>query len=186
MIKPVTDLNALKKAFSNIFTSANPFEAAATSELSARVVLYPTNLYYLDEEQFRALMAAITILDEAKFYISFTELKDAPFTAGGPKGEIANWECEKLTYEEYLSIDLFMENAIYSASGTWGILLSHELHALFVSSDGFWNNFSKNYRNWKRDIQDFVKLWERWKVNRGVDISWLPTLLNHLTVIWRD
>jgi hypothetical protein len=64
---------------------------------------------------------------------------------------------------------------------TWGILISHEDHALVVSDDRFWGGFSRAYPTWGDDREQFVATWREYG-RSGVDVAWLGPFLDHLTL----
>ena len=187
MIRPTTDTERLREAFYRVFKSRDPFSPAGRNEFPVRVVLYETDMYGLEEKQFAALMGAIHECGEREFFISMVETEADPFRLDTwNKGEHAHWVCEEpVTFEEYVKLNLFIENAIYSSSGAWGVLLSHELHALLVCQQSFWEAFAKRYPNWKQDLEQFVELWRYHEKERGIDVSWLGPLIAYLIPVPR-
>jgi hypothetical protein len=183
MIKPTTNLDQLRTAFYSVFKSSNPFAPVGQERMSIKAIIYPTNVYYLESDQFQALIKTLIDFGEDEFFISLTELESDPFeTTTLNTGEDKHWICQTSTFDEYINIELFVENAIYSSKGTWGILLSHESHALFVCTQPFWKVFQKQYPSWKGDLRQFIDLWHTYHKERGINIDWLQPLLNHLTV----
>lgn len=177
MIKHTSATGELRKAFYRVFKSRNAFSAAGREEFPVRVVLYPTYGYYLEANQFRALVSALHEYDEEKFFISMIEAEPEPRNWGQ---EFTHWECENPTLDEYMNLELFLENSIYSSSGSWGILVSHEDHALLVCQHPFWSIFEKYYPAWKQDLEQFNERWQRLKMEKGIDVEWLKPLLSHL------
>lgn len=176
-------INAISKhdartAFDRIFTDTDPFKPAIRNDVAIRTILYPTVPYFLSAGQYQALTNALSSSRHAEFYVLQTEI-DA--MSSGSLVESGQWLVKDLSYEEYLKLDLFVENALISADGEWGILLSHESHAVFASSKRFWDSFSARYDN-SGDKKAFIGLWENLSKTRGVDISWLAGLLSSLTV----
>lgn len=178
MIRRVTETKVLSQAYNRIFKSLNPFSPAVQIEVPVRRVLYPTYGYHLDANQYQALTKALIDCGEKEFYISILEYErkyNGPFTEGD------HWVCELSNYLEYAELPIVLENALYSTNGMWGILISHELHALLACHPRFWEAFRKYYPNWKQDQDRFV---EEWKYNHntyGSDISWLDDFLDSLT-----
>lgn len=179
MIKQTNDTARLREAFYRVFRSRDPFSAAGHEELPVRVVLYPTYGYYLETQQFQALIGALHDCGEREFFISMVEAEPEP--RNWDSKEFTHWVCEKPTLEEYMSIGVFIENALYSPSGSWGILLSHEDHALLVCQPSFWDAFQSRYPNWRQDLEQFIELWRFHEKERDVDVGWLEPLLDHLT-----
>lgn len=182
MIKPATDIRQLREAFYKVFKSQSPFTPAGQEEFHVRMVLYPTNVYYLKVKQFQALMGAVYESGEREFFISLVETETDPFSSQSWNTEwYSHWMCEAPTFEEYMNVDLPIENAIYSVNGSWGVLVSHECHALLVCKPSFWDAFQSQYPDWRQDKEQFIELWHFHEKERGVDISWLQPLLTHLT-----
>jgi hypothetical protein len=177
MIERITDTTGLRSLFYSVFDSRSPFVAAGRPEFPVRAVLYPTWSYHLDERQFQAFKAALDAKGEDAFIYSTVE--------GEPEervwtGAWEHWRCSDLTLDEYWHTGIPIESAHYSARGEWGILLSHEDHALLVCDHRFWDAFRRFYPTWRDDRTDFVALWREHERN-GVDISWLQPFLDHLT-----
>lgn len=182
MIKHTTDTSPLKEAFYKAFKSPKPFAPVGQEQMVVKAVLYPTNVYYLELDQFNALTTALKICGENEFFISLTETESDLFEkATFDDGEYKHWICKMTDFEEYMSIDLFMENAIYSSKGTWGVLMSHESHALLVCDESFWNEFQKSYPDWEDNLKEFTNLWQTYNSERGVNIEWLQPFISHLT-----
>lgn len=174
MIIPILEKrNELKKIYNKVFDSYDPFAPAVSTMFSVKAVLFPTDSYHLTLEQFGALIHALSIQRENEFYISEIEYSLDPFI----KGE--HWFCSQLRFEEYTNLPIGVENAVYSTNGNWGIVLSHELHALLVCHKPFWDAFRKKYTNWKNDKIEFLNYWDGIK-SEGVNINWLPDFLDNI------
>jgi len=70
-------------------------------------------------------------------------------------------------------LPLTLENALYSREGRWGVLISHEMHALIAGSEGFMNALTKQYPGWTNDVQ---LLREAWAGNPNGE--WLEAIVN--------
>lgn len=175
MIKSITDTTRLHEAYHRVFRSRDPFTPAGQPEMPVRVILFPTDNYRLTAEQFRALTNTLLDCGEREFFVSEIEVEPDPFDAGD------HWICEEPSFSEYTDLLIVIENALYSSSGSWGILLSHELHALLVCRQSFWDAFKKRYPNWKRDQDEFIESWQYNEKELGSDVKWLKPFLAHLT-----
>jgi hypothetical protein len=173
MIEKITHAKNLEKACSRVFSSTDPFSSAAQSHLPVKAVIYPTYGYYLTELQFNALIYANKAMGSNEFFISQVEYG---YNNSFVEGE--HWRCIDPSFKEYSEVSIGLENAIYSVDGTWGILISHEDHALWASSVEFWGAFKSHYPDW---IKDYFSFLEKWK-NLTVDKNWLKDFLNGLTV----
>ncbi len=156
MIQKLQDSSKVQSYIASVFRSTDPFSDAAIESLPVRAVLYPTYGYHLDERQFKALLHAVEENGQDEFFISQVEIKE---TDRFP--DDWNWRCIRPSYTEYLDLPLVVENAIYSANGSWGILVSHEDHALLVCDHNFWYAFVNCYSDWEEDFIQFVEYWKQ-------------------------
>gem|GEM_PF-2936576 len=93
-----------------------------------------------------------------------------------------HWELlENVTFEQYQQIPLVMENALYSSSGKWGVMVSHEDHAVIGGTQDFIERFKLHYPNWNEDFAVFEEKWRLNQQNYGSNIEWLPGFIRHLT-----
>ncbi len=179
MIRSLKDKNLAKMAFEELFSSTNPFEPAGRTDLPVRVVLFPTDSYHLQSDQFEALIRAARNCNELSLFVS--ELESAnPFDLTS-RWKREHWEATNPTFEEYSSLPLGIENALYSENGTWGVLLSHELHGLLVCTEQFWQVFRDRYSKYHNDFQEFINYWERIRDEAQTDTNWLDLFVTHLT-----
>jgi hypothetical protein len=173
MIVQEYNTSVLKKVYSKIFRSTDPFFDAGQSNYPIKAVIYPTYGYYLTKDQFDALMYANKSIGSNEFFISEIEYRPQdPFIVGN------HWKCINPSFEEYYQISIAIENAVYSVDAAWGFLISHEDHALLVSTVEFWDVFKKKYSSWMEDYNAFLVYWNNVEVGK----IWLKDFLNGLTV----
>jgi len=175
MIKQADKPSLLSQIFHYVFRSYNPFTSAGQLNMPVRIVLYPTYGYYLNSEQFQALTSTLNDCGEQEFFISEVEAEPDPFVTS------YHWVCKSPSFSEYMNLSLSTENALYSANGLWGILVSHEDHALLVCQPNFARFFQAHYSHWKQDLEKFVQNWQQNEKELGSDIRWLEEFLNHLS-----
>jgi hypothetical protein len=178
MIRPVTNTQRLKNIFYQVFNSRDPFSPVAQEMFPIRVILFPTIVHHLEPRQFQALLEAARKTGDEKFYISMLEFE--PEERNWDGSEFTHWECERPTIEEYRSSELYLDNAMYSENGTWGVITSHECHGLLICQQPFWDVFQSYYPDWENDATNFVNFWRSLERERGVDIGWLQPFLDHL------
>jgi hypothetical protein len=99
---------------------------------------------------------------------------------------------DKLTYDEYFiptkEVDppdgpaySMVENAIYSQTGSWGLICSHEFFGVLGARNEFISCFLEHYRPNDIDCSEFVNLWlENNKTWDYCIESWLPGLIEHI------
>lgn len=178
MIQTFDDFGLLKESFYRVFKSHNPSEPAGREELPIKAVLFMTDSYHLEQHQFYALANTLRARGESEFFITETEGAGDPFDPTNPKR--GSWICVNPTFAEYAGVPTGIENAVYSKSGSWGILLSHELHGLLVCGHQFWSTFQKWYPLWEHDVKEFVEFWRANEEEHGSEHEWLRPLLSHL------
>jgi hypothetical protein len=62
-------------------------------------------------------------------------------------------------YESYQALHLTIENAIYSMSGSWGVLLSHEMHAVVGGEAAFISDFNQMDDSSEEQWSAFLAQW---------------------------
>jgi hypothetical protein len=73
-----------------------------------------------------------------------------------------------------------MENCIYSKNGNWGVLFSHESHALIGGSEKFIELLQKGIPSIDDQIEEFLNEWKYNRDHYESSIEWVPRLLTHL------
>lgn len=168
------DRSWLEKVLKKTFINYDPYRPVVSENLSVKAVIFPTDSYHLEEAQFNALLAAVETRGDQRFYISEIECKPNPFL-----DRCDHWVCQRPTFEDYTRLPIGVWNAIYSPDGSWGLLLSDELHALLACDQSFWNEFSEHYPYSERDRAEFLKYWERYQ-KEDTYTDWLQRFLNLL------
>ncbi len=177
ILKTTEKIASLQKVFNLIFKSKDPFNEIFTENIYDNLLLRPTDGYQLTEEQFKALQKAIQETQNQDVFISITEYRDM-FSS-----DSEHWKIDSnLDYDGYTNLGIFLENAIYSSDGTWGILISHENHAVIGGNPLFIDTFKKYYPSWQNDILVFENLWVENQKEYGSDISWIKEFKNHLNI----
>ena len=121
------------EAWGSIFCSSDPKGWPFTSRAERGLVLYPTDGYMLNEAQFSALSRAAIELGEPRAYLVVTEGNKA---FGGDRHTIA-LDVALDNFHEYAELQSPLENAIYSQSGSWGVLISQQAFAVVGGSARF-------------------------------------------------
>ncbi len=172
-------LETARTAFNKIFKNTDPFGKMFNYSISNKLLLSHTNGYYLNKKQFKALMNTIKEVDEDSFFLTITEDLDFSLV---DKESICGTRVFKpnITYEEYEQNKIVLENAIYSKNGTWGILISHEDHAVIGGSNEFIKIFKQFYTCWEDEPKKFIKKWRYNQQHFNSDISWIPEFLKYI------
>ncbi|NJL27505.1 MAG: hypothetical protein HC897_06200 [Thermoanaerobaculia bacterium] len=166
----ITDLSAIRSAWERVFHSNDPFSWPFQPEFAAGRIFFPTDGYHLTKQQFLAFADALMQAGENELFISVVESEGLSFL----ERSWGHWACASLSYEDYVQLPLTLENAIYSREGRWGILISHEMHALIGGSAGFMAALDDQYRRWSDDLR---LLREAWAENPNA--SWLEPTISH-------
>ena len=138
-----------------VFTGMDPFGWPFAPWVRAGGVLYPTDGLHLTRGQYKALAAALVSTGESGFFLSVVESEGLGFQSRS----WGHWWCEQMSYEEYRDLHLTLENAIYSKDGGWGILISHEMHAVEGGRAEFLGAFTAAYATWTEDLHALRAEW---------------------------
>jgi hypothetical protein len=147
-------------ALYGIFSSSDPFTYPFQDQFDV-LLLYPTEGYHLNKEQYRALIKAARAVDDSRFFLTLGKYEGGSFRSYHDVGGKYFW-CELPLFEAYAQIHSFpVGQALYSPSGKWGILTDHEgQHAIVGGTEEFMKRFKETYPEWESDLS---RLKERWK-----------------------
>lgn len=149
------DLATLKRRWSAVFASNDPFPWPFHDGFVWSGVFYPTEGYHLSQCQFTAIIDAARALGEDVFDVSVVEGDGAAFL----ERDSWHWQLDRPTYDEYRGLELPLENAIFSRTGRWGLLVSHEMHAIVGGSAEFGKAVCKAYGDCDEDLQRLRAEW---------------------------
>lgn len=181
-IKSIDELNQLHLTFNKVFKTKDPFSEVFTNLIKHRIVLCPTDGYYLDQLQFNALMNAAKLVGDDTFYLSEIEGNSFEKSVNNESQyTFGHWEatCET-QYEEYLGAPVVLENAMYSRHARWGVIISHEFHAVVGGDEEFIGKFKEVYPTWRDGLKNFIGQWEYNRKSYNSDVGWLPDFLSYL------
>ncbi len=118
-------------------------------------------------------METIRIYDKEDIYVSHIELKEYPTYIN------EHWIIDAdLTYEEYDSVPFIVENAIYSKTEKWVVIISHEEHALIGGEKDFIKKYLSLYKDSTKDVNEFKKYYDEAKKEcPKLNIDWVDELL---------
>ena len=140
----------VKDSWKRIFLKHDPFGDPFRAAIQERMVLFPTYGFYLGMQQYDALIKTLKDLGEKYFFLSITE-----------DGEIeSSWKCYNPLYGEYCEIPhMSLELSIFSEFGSFGIMISHEDHAMIGGTKLFIETFKKYYPFWVTDRDKLRSYW---------------------------
>lgn len=175
--EPERTLN-MQTAFGKVFKTSDPFGEMFQPDVKEKQILCPTDGYYLSREQFKALQDTLVALGEEKVYLSEVEA-DECFS----NKNCSHWELSVTnSYEEYLELPVILENSLYSLSGTWGILISQEEHAVIGGTREFMVKYKEHYADWTNGESNFRQKWEYNQKHYNSDLSWFQKFSTHLNI----
>lgn len=171
---PIRDSSRLANAvvaWSHVFTTMQPgsgypstlaFRQPFVERVATASVLYPLDGYYLTPDQFAALGAAAVKFGNGKCYVSTYEDTPDFLSQLDVRGDARHYELDFADdgYDEYCkTIPWPLEHALYSCTGSWGLIVSHEMHAILGGSRAWIDEFRARYRRWKRDVAELKYFW---------------------------
>ena len=165
MIQEITNIKQkqeLKNEFLKVFKRIDPFSEIFKETIKERLILYPTNGYYLTNEQLEALIKAAIVVGDSKINISEVESESNCFTVSelDDSEQRKHWVVENPNEIcQYNQLLLVLENSIYSPQGKWGLIVSHEDHAVLGGTSEFIESFKANYNKCDEDIKAFEENW---------------------------
>ncbi len=163
-----TDLPAIRSAWRRVFKTNDAFTWPFGQEFEVGRVFYPTDGCHLTIEQYSAVLGAIQRVGERTFFLSVVESEELAFL----DREWGHWSCSIPSYQEYCDRHLTLENALYSKDGRWGVLISHEMHAVIGGTKAFMTALDDHYQGWADDIRMLRDAW-----SDNANATWLePTL----------
>jgi hypothetical protein len=166
-------LREAKPSFDRVFAAAAPFGEPFAPVMEARAILFPVH-YQMGRALARAIRKGSTRLHESSFYFSVLERpqaeeQDRPYHWHIPFDQLREYDA--------LGYPFVVENAIYSTSGTWGLIFSHEHHAIIGGPAAFVEGVTKSG---DKQAERFVKAWKENQDRFGSKLDWLPRLLVHV------
>ncbi len=171
-ISNAKEIKKVEEIFFRIFKNKDPFGEMFQENIVKRMILCPIDGYYLNKNQYSAILEALKVNGERRFVISIIE---------GYNNE--SWLVETNTsYNEYLQLPVYLENAIFSTQGDWGLMISHEEYAVLGGDELFISDFLSTYSNPDEDIINFVEMWNYNKEKYKSDLNWLDVFFKHMHI----
>lgn len=168
----------LQPKLNKVFQALDPFGTPFQDSVESRAILYPIG-YQLTAFELNALMVACQAVGDTVINVTITERPKEP-----DHKHLYHWQvrCEQMN--DYYQIDRFLsvlESAIYSDTGVWGLLISHERHAVVGGTAKFMNTFLQALEvDSDEQVEEFVQNWQRNQLELTSDIRWLFPLLVHI------
>lgn len=177
-LRSLPEIEEARTAFETVFQTADPFDQPFQAMIKARDLMYPVG-FCLDTSEIRVIASAAAQIGEREAYISITE--------GYRRTEWVAHDHWRISLSEDFYPALLsggfapiMENAIYSVAGSWGILISHEQHAVVGGSREFVTEVNRHLPEPRERLTNFLAFWEENRERFKADLSWIRILLEHL------
>lgn len=166
-----------RAALNSVFRTFNPFGTPVADQVRQRAILFPI-AYMLDKDQFDALFDAAHAVGDETVCVSVTEGRDKLVK----RGDVLDWQVQRWEYEEYRDLPTIgvLENAIFSPRGTWGLLISHEQHAIVAGELLFMRTLAAEFPGYNSASARFLEYWKFEQKRSGADIAWLMPLFTHI------
>lgn len=160
--------------FNSIFANENPFGEPFKPEISCRLLLFGFR-YGLNNFWLKAFVNAIDKVNEGGFYLSILSNQRPDFQV-----KPSHWYVSLNTADKYIDNVYTFENAIYSASGTWGLICSDEDHAIVGGTQQFIDEIRKHIQDVDSQVNLFLQTWKHYNEINKIDVSWVLPQLTHV------
>ena len=171
-------------ALQRVFAREDPWHRPFADSVEVRRLLYPVSftLTELDYPLVDALESVAMEFGETGFYLS---------VVGRPAVESEHslqtdwhWYIPLVAMGDRAALGaaLSLEHVMYSPSGRWGLMISHEDHALLGGEAVFFAAMREAMPGFDNigQVQRFLSDWRYYKTRYGADVSWVPDLLSHV------
>jgi hypothetical protein len=162
---------AAAKAWNRVFRSTDPFGWPFSSSVSTGRVLYPTDGCQLSREQFNAVAEMAANKGEARCYLAVVE----GHAAIDPSDDTKIFVVDLSDFDAYSGLHLTLENALFSVSGAWGILISHEMHGVLGGNSALITEFDQKDQSGNEQWREFLLQWAEEK-HKG----WVTEIASHV------
>lgn len=162
-----------RAAYERVFRSTDPFDAPLRPR--NRAILFPV-AFTLDREQFESLVGAARAVGDEALCVTITEGDSSE-----QRPDDRHWLVDFWDFTEYQGLPALgaLENAIYSPEGRWGLLISHEQHAVVGGCEAFMEALVGHWPDSERGMADFLTYWDVAKA-QGASTEWVRPFLIHV------
>lgn len=161
------------QAWHQVFCSVDPFGWPFCPAITDGGILFPTDGCHLSREQFDVLARVVVRSGETHCYLAVVEGSEGSGVTLGDEVFVVDFA----DYDGYARLHLTLENAIYSMNGTWGLLISHEMHAVFGGSADFVSTFNQFDGSSAEQWRNFRAQWQA-----AEHVQWLAMIASHLRI----
>lgn len=177
-------LDVIRNVF-ELGTSADPlvdpWTSPFTPNIPCRMILYPVP-FELEDDQFVAISKAAEEIGDREMFITATELEGPDIWAVTTS--------DMKAYTEAVSASPPVETAYVGSSGLWGLIVSHEDHAVVGGPRRFIEKLADDFAPSTSltdattpaaaQVDDFLAAVRGWRASSEGTPDWLPELLRHV------
>lgn len=128
-----------------------------SSDDNSLFILYPTDGYYLTEEQFNSVLVPLmNTTKSSKIYIQDTEFDVSSKVNGDLGSELRVWSLDEFYFNKYSDLLLLFENTIYVEDHSWSITIFQDFFGLLILEKEIGELLIKNY-NFEHDKKKLVE-----------------------------
>ena len=158
-------------AWELVFRSTDPFGWPFTPSLQFGRVIFPTDGCQLFRAQFDGLAQVARLHGETHCYLAVVEGHES--IEGNENEQV--FVVDFSDYESYSKLHLTLENALYSMRGTWGLLISHEMHGVLGGNETFISELDEVQMSTEFEWISFLNQWRDERHN-----EWISELRSHV------
>lgn len=165
----------IKPIFDSVFLNANPYGIPFQPKIHHKILLYSFR-WGLEEPWLDPIVRYMKSAGEQGFYVTAfyrTETENLPKNYG-------HWYVPLNEAHRYVEELMLQENAVYSVSGTWGIVCSDFDHALLGGSQLLINEIENSVPDIEYRVREFLETCKDYKKKQVDDLDWLVPQLEYI------
>lgn len=161
-----------------VFVREDPWDEPFAPDVEERRLLYPVS-YVPDSALLDAIAFAALETGDSGLYWSVMERPESKM-----QDRTYHWYIpfEEIKVYESFTEPYVLENVLYSPRGQWGIMTSHENHALLGGTTAFFEAMRRVAPGFDdvKQVQAFLSDWKDNRTRYGAELSWIPRLLRNV------
>lgn len=165
----------------DVFDSLDPFDEPFTANAPQRLILYPAHGYELSDSAWSALTVAALALGDRTAYYATVEGQAARELQS--VWEVALSDETAAWFESSASNGTrnpLAESALWSPSGGWGLLVSHEQHVIVGGTNEFATQLLAHVPDADEQAKSFIRDVAHYASDIKGTVPWLRSLLIHV------
>ena len=172
-----------KPMLRQVFIDDDPYGAIFVPHVEDKKIIYGRYAEFFSPLSDAIVKAAVNLGDEGFYYTAIWLSETEPVRHCYISFAEFNLPYEQRNEEDWEKIEPFhwLEHAVYSPSGQWGIIFAHEHHALIAGTKEMMEAIrgAISDLDFEEQIHDFIKHWQYYNSN-GFHTGWISALLTQL------